>query len=98
MYDKSLRISAFEWDDGNVLHLTLGHGIEAEEAEQVFAVRPLIRRTKRAHYAAFGPTVAGRLLVVVFEMRARGSVRVITGWDMSVAERRYYQRERGRRR
>jgi uncharacterized DUF497 family protein len=98
MYDTSVRVSAFEWDDGNVLHLTLGHGIEAEEAEQVFAVRPLFRRTKRSHYAVFGPTLAGRLLVVVFERKTRGAVRVITGWDMSVAERRYYQRERGRRR
>ena len=31
-----MRISDFEWDDGNVLHLALGHGIEPEEAEEVF--------------------------------------------------------------
>ena len=28
-----MRIAGFEWDDGNVLHLALGHGIEPEEAE-----------------------------------------------------------------
>ena len=87
-------IAGFEWDDGNVLHLALGHGIEPEEAEEVFAVAPFYRRTRRGHYAAFGPTTAGRLLVLVFARRPSGLVRVITGWDMDTAERRYYRRER----
>ncbi len=51
-----MRISAFEWDDGNILHLALGHGIEPEEAEEVFVGRPVFRKTKRGHYAAFGRT------------------------------------------
>lgn len=89
-----MRISEFEWDDGNILHLALGHGVEPEEAEEVFALTPLFRKTTRGHYAAFGPTRAGRLLVMVFEKKAQGVIRVITGWDMDVAERRYYQRHR----
>lgn len=28
-----MRISGFEWDEGNVVHLALGHGIEADERE-----------------------------------------------------------------
>jgi uncharacterized DUF497 family protein len=91
-----VRLQHFEWDDGNVLHIALRHGIEPEEAEEVFAVRPLFRKTKRGHYAAFGPTLAGRLLVLVFERKPKGLVRVITGWDMSTAERRYYQKHRRR--
>ena len=91
-----MRISGFEWDEGNVVHVTLGHGIEPEEAEEVFAVSPVYRKTKRGHYAAFGPTRAGRLLVVVFEMKGKGLARVITGWDMDSAERRYYQQQRRR--
>lgn len=91
-----MRVRDFEWDDGNAVHIALHHGIEPEEAEEVFAVRPLFRKTKRGHYAAFGPTLAGRLLVVVFERKPKGLVRVITGWDMGTAERRYYQRHRGR--
>jgi len=89
-----MRIAAFEWDDGNVLHLALGHGIEPEEAEKIFVVAPLFRKTRRSHYAVFGPTQAGRLLVIVFEMKGAGLVRVITGWDMAGAERRYYQQHR----
>ncbi len=87
-----MRISEFEWDDGNLLHLALGHGIEPDEAEEVFAEAPLYRKTKRGHYAAFGPTSAGRLLVIVFETKGAGLVRAITGWDMDRAERQYYQR------
>lgn len=89
-----MRISEFEWDDGNVLHLTLGHGIEPEEAEEVFAVSPIFRRTKRGHYAAFGQSDSGRLLVIVFESKGKGCIRVITGWDMDNAERRYYHRNK----
>ena len=87
-------ICDFDWDDGNILHLALGHGIEPEEAEEVFAGAPLFRKTRLGHYAAFGPTQAGRLLVVVFETKSGGIVRPITGWDMDTAERRYYQRHR----
>ncbi len=89
-----MRVAGFEWDDGNVLHLALGHGIEPEEAEEVFAGAPLFRKTKRGHYVAFGPTEAGRLLVIVFEQKRKSLVRVITGWDMSGAERKYFQRHR----
>jgi len=89
-----MRISGFEWDEGNVVHLALGHGIEPEEAEEVLAVSAFYRRTKRGHYAAFGPTRADRLLVIVFEMKAGGMTRVITGRDMNRQERRYYQQER----
>lgn len=56
---------------------------------------PLYRKTKRGHYAAFGPAVSGRLLVIVFEVKGKGLVRPITGWDMTTAERRYYQAHRG---
>jgi hypothetical protein len=89
-----MRISEFEWNDGDILHLALHHGIEPEEAEEAFAVTPIFRKTKRGHYTAFGPTRSGRLLVVVFEYQGRGRVRVITGWDMNAAERRCYQRQR----
>jgi uncharacterized protein len=91
-----MRISVFEWDDGNELHLALKHGIEPEEAEEIFAEAPLMRKTRRGHYAAFGRTMSGRLLVIVFELHSTCVARVITGWDMSAAERRYYLDNRKR--
>jgi uncharacterized DUF497 family protein len=89
-----VRITEFEWDEANALHLALGHGIDPQEAEEMLALGPLVRRTKRGHYAAFGPTSAGRLLVIVFERKPKGLVRVITGWDMKRSEERYWRRHR----
>ncbi len=91
-----MRISDFEWDEGNVLHLELGHGISPDEAEEVFAHRPLFRRTKQKHHAAFGRTTAGRFLTIVFELKTKGIVRVITGWDMKRSEIQYYKKAGGK--
>jgi uncharacterized DUF497 family protein len=89
-----LRISDFEWDEGNALHLQLRHGISPEDAEEVFANKPLFRRTKKGHYVVLGPTSEGRYLTIVFELKAKGITRPITGWDMSRAEIRYYKKQR----
>ena len=91
-----MRIADFKWDEGNTLHLELRHGLTPEEAEEVFANRPIYRRTKKKHYVAFGPTFAGRDLTIVFERREKGLVRVITGWDMKRAEIQYYRKHRDR--
>jgi len=89
-----VRIEDFEWDEGNALHLQLHHGISPEEAEEVFANRPFFRKTKKGHYAVFGPTLEGRHLVIVFEVRQKAVARPITGWDMSRSEIRYYKKHR----
>jgi len=87
-----LRISGFEWDAGNAIHLALGHGIEIDEAEEVFAVKPLFRKTKKGHYICMGSTLGGRYLTLVFELKSKQIARVITGWDMTNAERKYYRK------
>jgi len=89
-----MKIADFEWDEGNSQHIILGHGIEPAEAEEVFALNPLFRKTKRGHYAAMGPTLDGRYLGLIFEMRKQRVARVITGWDMDDSERRYYSRKK----
>ena len=89
-----MQISEFEWDEGNVLHFELGHGIEPEEVEEVFVNRPLFQKTKRGHYVVFGPADARRYMVVIFEKRPIGIVRPITGWDMNQSEVQYYKKHR----
>ena len=89
-----MRIVDFQWDEGNTLHIQLGHGIEPEEAEKVFTNKPFFRKTKKGHYAAFGPTFDGRHLTIVFELKPKGIARIITGWDMRQAELRYYKKQR----
>ena len=90
-----MRISDFEWDQANSLHIQLGHGITPEEVEEVFANKPLFRRTRKGHYAVFGPTSDGRYLTIVFELKEKGIARPITGWDMSRTEVRYFKKHRG---
>jgi len=89
-----VKITEFEWDEGNSQHIVLGHGIQLAEAEEVFARSPLFRKTKRGHYAAMGPTFDGRYLVLIFEMRGKGIARAITGWDVSDGEKRYYSKSK----
>ena len=86
-----MRIIDFEWDEGNSLHLQLDHGINPEE---VFANKPFFRKTKKGHYAVFGPTLDGRYLTIIFELRPKGIARPITGWDMGRAELRNYRKQR----
>ncbi|HDL64846.1 MAG TPA: BrnT family toxin [Proteobacteria bacterium] len=90
-----MKIKDFEWDEGNVLHLELKHGITPQETEEVIACMPLFRRTRKGHYSAFGRTRAGRLLVVIFGVKPDGYARVITAWDMKKGERRYYKKQIG---
>lgn len=89
-----MKIKDFEWDDSNVLHIELGHGIKPEEVEEVFAAKPLFRKTKRGHYVAMGPTFDGRYLTVVFELIKDSIARVITGWDMGKAEKVYWRKHK----
>jgi uncharacterized protein len=89
-----LQIKGFQWDDGNVIHLELGHGIKPEEAEEVFAVAPLYRKTKRGHYVVLGPTMDSRFLTIVFELKQKGIARVITGWDMDQKQKRYWRKNK----
>ncbi|MEK9149230.1 MAG: BrnT family toxin [Candidatus Desantisbacteria bacterium] len=93
-----MKIGDFEWDEANTVHIELGHGIYPYEAEEVFANRPLFRKIRRERYVALGPTISGRYLVIVFQKKGMGKIRVITGWDMKDKERKYYQREMEARR
>ncbi len=90
-----MKIKDFEWDEGNVVHIELGHGVKPEEAEEVFVNKPLYRKTKRGHYVAMGPTQEGRYLTVVFELKGSGLARIITAWDMDKTEIRYWHKNRG---
>ncbi|MEA3361160.1 MAG: BrnT family toxin [Thermodesulfobacteriota bacterium] len=92
-----MRILDFEWNERNTLHIQFRHGIEAEEAEEIFAARPLFRRTKKGHYMAFGPTFEGRYLAIIFELKPKGLARSITGWDMNKTEIQYYKKHRGKK-
>ena len=58
------------------------HGVTPEEAVECFYNAKQVRRNKRFRnrWLLHGHTDSGRRLTVVFELRANGAVRLITGW------------------
>ena len=74
-------ISAFDWDDDNVLHISR-HQFTPDEVEEVFASDCKVRRTRQKLYIALGETLDGRLAFVVFRRLPRGLIRVVTARDM----------------
>ena len=86
-------IAEFEWDDANIDHLA-EHGVEPEEAEEVFADHPIIQRSRDGRFIAWGQTWAGRYLMVVFGRKPGHVVRVVTARSMTQRERQRHRRRR----
>jgi uncharacterized DUF497 family protein len=89
----------FEWDDGNAEKNWLLHQVSQTESEQVFFNRPLVvaeddlHSNREIRYYALGRTDAGRLLFVVYTLRAE-KIRIISARDMTRRERKEYERAR----
>ncbi len=85
----------FDWDEGNLDHIA-AHGVEPDEAEDVFAdpdrvgVGTYNTATER-RAGLVGRTSDGRLLMVVFTTR-RGAIRVVTALDATDSQQRSYRR------
>ena len=84
-------IYEFIWDINIVEKIILKHGVLPEEVEQVFQGKPIIR-SHRGVYVALGRTIAGRFLFVVFKQAGKAALKIITARDMTVNEKRLYQR------
>lgn len=91
------KIIKFEWDKGN-LNKNRKHKVENIEAEEVFIDKKSItledeRHTtdKEARYMILGVTRKKRKLSVIFTVR-QNKIRVISCRDMSIKERRLYEK------
>jgi uncharacterized DUF497 family protein len=92
------KVTGFDWDSGNERKNLDSHGVSQIEAEQVFFNQPLIVTFDGKHsesekrVRALGVTNTGRLLTMVFTMRAGGElIRVISARDMHRKERKEYE-------
>ena len=85
-------IKEFEWD--NAIDHLAAHGVEPEEAEEVFADHPIIQGSRDGRFIAWGQTWAGRYLMVVFERKPRNIVRIVTARSMIERERQRLRRRR----
>lgn len=88
-----MRIRSFEWDDDNTDHIA-AHGVDSEEAEEVFEEAPVLLKAKYGRFAVIGPTYGGRFLTVIFERLGAGTVRVVTARDTAQSEKRLYRRRK----
>jgi uncharacterized protein len=81
----------FEWDENNEDRLLRRHNVSALEIEQCFA-NPNTRRRHGADLLLLGVTDGGRMLLLVYEQRSSGVVRVYSAREMTDSERRTYRR------
>src|SRR5712691_3254992 len=83
----------FEWDEANEQKLLERHDVSALEAEQCFENRHSTRRAGKDVYVLLGRTDNDRLLLLVYQQKRGGVVRVYSGRDMREKERRAYRRQ-----
>jgi uncharacterized DUF497 family protein len=69
------------------------HEITPEEVEEVFDGDYKVRRARQKLYAAYGETLDGRLLFVVFRRLPVGMIRVVTAREMDDRDRRVFRRK-----
>ena len=88
-------IRDFEWDVENKVHIW-EHSVDTLEAEEVFIDKPVYQKTIDGKYIAFGISVEGRYLFVVFFLKGKGLIRVVTARDMTDREKHNYRKRRKR--
>lgn len=86
----------FDWDKGNEAKNWETHSVKKTEAEQVFFNHPLLvldtySQNNEKRFLALGVTNNGRFLTIIFTIRKKKLIRVISARDMSRKERKAYE-------
>jgi len=98
-YEKILKnCIGFDWDEGNQNKNWQKHLVTKIEAEQVFFNEPLLIFNSiglaEERFFALGKTNKNRLLAIIFTVRNKSFVRVISARSMSRKERSAYGKEK----
>ena len=89
------------WDDKFILKIQKKHNVKVEEVEEALLSETLFRRTRRGKvkgedvYIAYGKTLSGRYLFIVFIYKPSMKALIISARDMTIKERRYYNAKKG---
>jgi len=95
-----MKIRGIVWLDSIVEKINTKHGVSQEEVRQVLRGRAILRFVEKGYrqgedvYAALGRTRAGRYLVVFFVHKADWRILILTARDMTIAERRHYEKKK----
>ena len=81
----------FEWDEHNEDRLLERHNVSVLEAEQCFG-NPHTKRRQGEDLVLLGVTDGGRMLLLVYQQKPNGIVRVYSAREMTDKERRTYRR------
>jgi uncharacterized DUF497 family protein len=95
-----MRMTGIIWLDSVVEKIARKHGVSREEVCQILeSSRAEFRFVEKGHrraenvYAALGRTEAGRYLIVFLIQKPDHRILILTARDMTVAERRRYERK-----
>jgi len=91
-YGRGRGLPEFEWDENNEDKLLANHNVSALEAEQCFA-NPHTKRRRGDALLMLGVTDGGRMLLLVYEQKPGGVVRVYSAREMTENERRTYHKQ-----
>ena len=85
----------FDWDEANELKNWEKHSVKKTESEQIFFNMPIVVSetyctTDSDRFLALGKTNDGRLLTIIFTIRKKKLIRIISARDMSRKERKIY--------
>ncbi|SPD74515.1 conserved hypothetical protein [uncultured Desulfobacterium sp.] len=91
-----MEIKEFEWDDKNIEHIAV-HNVSPDEVEDVaFDDDPWVKKGSKGTRYLLGHTIAGRYLFIVYVLKVKGLVRVITAMDMDDKIKRLYKKRKAR--
>jgi uncharacterized DUF497 family protein len=95
-----VRIYEIIWKDKFVDKFERKHDVTTDEVEQTIFTNPHIRRAEKGKikgedlYVAYGQTEMGRYLVVFFVYKYNKAALPISARDMTISERRYYEKQK----
>jgi hypothetical protein len=83
------------WEHAIVEKLLAKHQVELGEVEEIFFDDwPYFKRFQDLYYA-YGQTVTGRYMFVVFRYLGGGKAKPITAYEMTDKQQHYYRRVKG---
>lgn len=91
-----MKLEGIIWLEAIVEKLTVKHGVETHEVEEVLSNHPKIRFVEKGIvqgedvYMALGQSDAGRYLAVLFIYKSSQDALIVSSRDMAEKERRQY--------
>lgn len=87
----------FQWDAGNKTKNWEKHHVSCEEAEQCFLnphviISDLAHSQNEARYFLFGQTNEYKKLTIIFTVRHKKLIRIVSARPMQRKERKFYEK------